>query len=154
MTAEPMLLRSRGLLPCLAAEGPGKSEVRSSKSEGSPKFEVRSSKEVGWSKSVFDYCRSRRKEALIKVRTLNNRGNMSLLVGVLPNSSAPRKVGRVSPSAPSAVAQTQTFRSVSAPRGALGETRPTTARLGQHGLPGGTGMGDGRAKGEDRGEKC
>ena len=34
-------------------------------------------------------------------------------------------VGRGSPSAPSAVAQTRTFRKVSAPRGALGEPRPT-----------------------------
>ena len=39
-------------------------------------------------------------------------------------SSGP-EVGRVSPSAPSAVAQTLTFKTVSAPRGALGETRPT-----------------------------
>jgi phosphoribosylformylglycinamidine synthase subunit PurL len=58
----------------------------------------------------------------------------SLLTGVLPNSSARQEVGRVSPSAPSAVAQTRMFRTVSAPRGALGETRPTTKPLGQRAL--------------------
>jgi len=35
------------------------------------------------------------------------------------------EVGRVSPSAPSAVTQTSTYGIVSTPRGALGETRPT-----------------------------
>jgi hypothetical protein len=55
---------------------------------------------------------------------------------VLPKSSTPLAVGRVSPSAPSAVAQTRTFSRVSAPRGALGETRPTSGPLGQHALKG------------------
>ncbi len=69
----------------------------------------------------------------------------SLLTGVLPKSSAPTKVGRVSPSAPSAVAQTRTFRRVSAPRGALGETRPTSEPLGQPALTSAaTGEGDRR----------
>lgn len=53
-------------------------------------------------------------------------------VGVLPKSATRVGVGHVSPSAPSAVAQTRTLRITSAPRGALGETRPASALLGLH----------------------
>ena len=45
-----------------------------------------------------------------------------------------RTRGRVSPSAPSAMAETGRFGTLSAPRGALGETRTTNGVLGQHAL--------------------
>jgi len=56
--------------------------------------------------------------------------------GPLSEPFARLTVGRVSPGAPAAVAQTRTFRAASAPRGALGETRPTTEPLGH--IPDGT----------------
>ena len=47
-------------------------------------------------------------------------------------SSAPLKVGRAVPSAPSEVDQTHASRTYSPARGALGTTRPTTDLLGRH----------------------
>jgi exopolyphosphatase/pppGpp-phosphohydrolase len=58
--------------------------------------------------------------------------DQSLLSGVPPKEVP--EVGRVSPSAPSAAAQTRTLGTNSAQPGALGETRPTSGRLAQHAL--------------------
>jgi len=69
-----------------------------------------------------------------EIRSPKSEEDESVPTGVLPKSSAPAKVGRVSPSAPRGAETLRNVRVWATTDGALGETRPTAESPTQHPL--------------------